>query len=94
MFGRLVSKRKFPSGFFAFVAMSLGLDILLANGQLVRAEDFYKDKTIRFIVGQAAGGGYDTYTRTIARYLGKYIPGGPTTIVDNRSTVAECSLPL
>ena len=63
--------------------MSLGLDLLLANGQLVRAEDFYKDKTIRFIVGQAAGGGYDTYTRTIARYLGKYIPGGPTTIVDN-----------
>jgi len=24
------------------------------------AQDFYKDKTIRFIVGQAAGGGYDT----------------------------------
>ncbi len=31
------------------------------------AQDFYKDKTLRFIVGQAAGGGYDTYTRTIAR---------------------------
>src|SRR5258708_9295468 len=83
IFGRIVSKDKFPSGFFAFVAMSLGLDILLANGQLALAEDFYKDKTIRFIVGQAAGGGYDTYTRTIARYMGKYIPGGPTTIVDN-----------
>lgn len=49
----------------------------------VAAQDFYKDKTIRFIVGQAAGGGYDTYTRTIARYLGKHIPGGPTTLVDN-----------
>jgi tripartite-type tricarboxylate transporter receptor subunit TctC len=47
------------------------------------AQDFYKDKTIRFIVGQAAGGGYDTYTRTIARYMGKFVPGGPTTIVDN-----------
>ena len=63
--------------------MSLGLNLSLANYQPALAEDFYKDKTIRFIVGQAAGGGYDTYTRTIARYMGKYIPGGPTTIVDN-----------
>ena len=55
---------------------------LLANPPAL-AQDFYKDKTIRFIVGQAAGGGYDTYTRTIARYIGKYIPGTPTTVVDN-----------
>ncbi|MSP38464.1 MAG: hypothetical protein EXR70_08245 [Deltaproteobacteria bacterium] len=47
------------------------------------AQDFYKDKTMRFIVGQAAGGGYDTYGRTLARYIGKYIPGNPTTLVDN-----------
>ena len=57
--------------------------LLVANLQPVFAQDFYKDKTIRFIVGQAAGGGYDTYGRTIARYIGKYIPGGPTTVVDN-----------
>jgi tripartite-type tricarboxylate transporter receptor subunit TctC len=57
--------------------------MLLAKHQSALAQDFYKNKTIRFIVGQAAGGGYDTYTRTIARYIGKYIPGGPTTIVDN-----------
>ena len=57
--------------------------IWLTLSALVDAQDFYQDKTIRFIVGQAAGGGYDTYTRTIARYIGKYIPGGPTTIVDN-----------
>ena len=35
----------------------------------VFAQDYYQDKTIRFIVGQAAGGGYDTYTRTIAREM-------------------------
>jgi tripartite-type tricarboxylate transporter receptor subunit TctC len=63
--------------------LALGLTLLLANGQPALAQDYYKDKTIRFIVGQAVGGGYDTYTRTIARYMGKYIPGGPTTIVDN-----------
>jgi tripartite-type tricarboxylate transporter receptor subunit TctC len=46
-------------------------------------QEFYRDQTIRFIVGQAAGGGYDTYTRTIARYIAKHIPGNPTTVVDN-----------
>lgn len=60
-----------------------GVALLLAHGPRLGAQDFYKDKTIRFIVGQAAGGGYDTYGRTIARYIGKYIPGGPTTVVDN-----------
>jgi len=47
------------------------------------AQDFYKDKTVRFIVGQAAGGGYDAYTRTIARHIGKHIPGNPSAVVEN-----------
>jgi tripartite-type tricarboxylate transporter receptor subunit TctC len=80
---RFVSTFNFLSCSFAFLAISLGLNQWLANYQPALAEDFYKDKTIRFIVGQAAGGGYDTYTRTLARYMGKYIPGNPTTLVDN-----------
>jgi tripartite-type tricarboxylate transporter receptor subunit TctC len=48
------------------------------------AEDrFYEGKTIRFIVGLAAGGGYDTYTRTIARHFAKHVPGNPSIIVEN-----------
>jgi len=47
------------------------------------AEDFYKGKTIRFIVGFAAGGGYDTYTRAVARHIVKHIPGNPSTVVEN-----------
>ena len=49
----------------------------------VAAEDFYKGKTIRFVVGAPAGGGYDTYTRAIARHLGKHIPGNPAMVVEN-----------
>lgn len=45
--------------------------------------DFYRGKTVRMIVGFAPGGGYDTYTRLIAKYIGKYIPGNPTVIVEN-----------
>src|ERR1041384_8637506 len=47
------------------------------------AQDFYKDKTLRFIVGQAAGGGYDTYPRTIAHFMSKHVPGNPTAVVEN-----------
>jgi tripartite-type tricarboxylate transporter receptor subunit TctC len=38
---------------------------------------------IRVIPGTAPGGGYDTYTRAVARHIGKYIPGNPTSIVQN-----------
>ena len=47
------------------------------------AAEFYQGKTIRFIVGFAAGGGFDTYSRMIARHIGKHIPGKPDTIVEN-----------
>ncbi len=44
---------------------------------------FYQGKTVRLVVGFPPGGGYDTYTRMIARHLGKYIPGNPMVIVEN-----------
>jgi tripartite-type tricarboxylate transporter receptor subunit TctC len=54
------------------------IDVRTALGQ-----DFYKGKTIRFIVGYSPGGSFDLYTRTIARHFSKHVPGNPTTIVDN-----------
>jgi tripartite-type tricarboxylate transporter receptor subunit TctC len=58
--------------------------VLLLSANLAKAQDsFYKGKTVRIIVGASAGGGYDTYSRTIARHLGKHIPGNPTFVVDN-----------
>ena len=45
--------------------------------------DFYQGKTLRLIVGSAPGGGYDTYTRLIARHIGHHIPGEPATVVEN-----------
>ena len=43
--------------------------------------DFYKGKTVTVYVGYSPGGGYDTYARTVARQIGKYIPGEPTILV-------------
>jgi tripartite-type tricarboxylate transporter receptor subunit TctC len=47
------------------------------------ADDFYKGKTIRIIVGGSAGGGFDTYSRVMARHMGKHIPGHPAILVEN-----------
>jgi tripartite-type tricarboxylate transporter receptor subunit TctC len=49
------------------------------------ADDFYKGKTIRIIVGGSAGGGFDTYSRVMARHMGKHIPGNPAIMVENMS---------
>ncbi|MEA2657486.1 MAG: hypothetical protein QOF64_64, partial [Candidatus Binatota bacterium] len=48
-----------------------------------RAQDFFKDKTLTFIVGYSPGGTYDQYTRLIARHINKQIVGNPTRIVEN-----------
>ncbi|MGE0626245.1 MAG: Bug family tripartite tricarboxylate transporter substrate binding protein [Hyphomicrobiaceae bacterium] len=45
--------------------------------------EFYKGKNVTLIVGSSPGGGYDTYTRLIARHMGRHIPGNPNLIVQN-----------
>lgn len=61
----------------------VGFVFVLALSSGASAEEFYKGKSIRFVVGFAAGGGYDTYTRTIARHISRHIPGNPSTVVEN-----------
>ena len=41
---------------------------------------FYQGKQVVMVVASGAGGGYDTYARTLARYMPKYIPGGPAIV--------------
>jgi tripartite-type tricarboxylate transporter receptor subunit TctC len=59
--------------------------LLLVSLSRAPADDFYKGKTITFVVGFSAGGGFDAYTRLIARHFGKHIPGNPATVVENRT---------
>jgi tripartite-type tricarboxylate transporter receptor subunit TctC len=44
---------------------------------------FFEGKTIRMVVGFSAGGGFDAYSRALARHLPKHIPGNPAIIVEN-----------
>ncbi|HKY08881.1 MAG TPA: tripartite tricarboxylate transporter substrate-binding protein [Candidatus Binatia bacterium] len=57
--------------------------LILARDDTSAQSKFYEGKTIRMIVGFTAGGGYDAYTRTIGRHLGKHIPGNPAILVEN-----------
>ncbi len=55
----------------------------LTGAAAARADDFYKGKVFTTVVGFTPAGGYDTYARNIARYIGNHIPGSPTVIVQN-----------
>src|SRR5271167_257532 len=56
---------------------------LLAALAPARADDFYKGKIFTIVVGFSPAGGYDSYARVLARYIGAHIPGNPTVIVQN-----------
>jgi tripartite-type tricarboxylate transporter receptor subunit TctC len=65
---------------FAAALLILAGIVGQAQGQ---SAPFYKDKTIRIIVGFTSGGLYDQYARILARHMGKHIPGNPNIIVQN-----------
>jgi tripartite-type tricarboxylate transporter receptor subunit TctC len=69
----------------SLIGLSLTGVLLAApgHGQGALAQDVYAGKQITMIVGSGAGGGYDFYSRLLARHWGKYIPGKPTFIVQN-----------
>jgi len=45
--------------------------------------NFYEGKQVSIIVGNPAGGGFDTYARLLGRHMHRHIPGSPKIIVQN-----------
>jgi tripartite-type tricarboxylate transporter receptor subunit TctC len=45
--------------------------------------DFYSGKTVQMLIGFSPGGGYDIYGRTLARHMGRHIPGNPKMVPQN-----------
>ncbi|HMA82094.1 MAG TPA: tripartite tricarboxylate transporter substrate-binding protein, partial [Candidatus Binatia bacterium] len=52
-------------------------------GVAAETEPFYQDKTIKVIVGFTSGGFYDRWSRLLARFVPKYLPGHPEMVVQN-----------
>jgi tripartite-type tricarboxylate transporter receptor subunit TctC len=61
----------------------LGLVAVFSGSSKAGDDEYYRGKTVRIIVGLSAGGGFDVYARTMARHMGKHIPGNPTFLVEN-----------
>jgi tripartite-type tricarboxylate transporter receptor subunit TctC len=56
---------------------------LASSASAAPIDEFYKGKTVTFVVGGSAGGGYDTLARAIGRYIGGHIPGNPSVMVED-----------
>jgi tripartite-type tricarboxylate transporter receptor subunit TctC len=69
--------------FFPAASFLVAITVSIISFASAASEEFYRGKVVRIIVGFSAGGGFDTYARTLSRYMGKYIPGNPTIIVEN-----------
>src|SRR5207244_9131470 len=66
--------------------LMLGLAIALfaidgATAQSV--EQFYRGRTINFLVASAPGGVNDLTARLMSRHLGNHVPGNPGIVVQN-----------
>jgi tripartite-type tricarboxylate transporter receptor subunit TctC len=73
-------------GIHTKAAVCVSLAAALTAGAAIgpaQADDFYKGKRIKFLVGSSSGGGYDTFARVLARHYGKHIAGNPSFVVQN-----------
>lgn len=69
-------------------ATVLGAAVIVA-GPAVAETDFYRDKSVTMLIGSGAGGGYDLYSRVLARHMGRHLPGNPHIIPKNMPGAAS-----
>lgn len=75
----------------ALALLAAGTGPCLAQSDVA---SFYKDKTIRMVVGVAVGSGYDINARAVAHFLGNHIPGKPSIIVQNQAGAGGVTMTL
>src|SRR5262245_28727641 len=77
---------------FRGICIAAGLALVIGGGSapggaLAQTHDpiadFYHGKQVRMIIRSAPGGGYDLYSRLLAKSIGNHIPGKPFVIPQN-----------
>jgi tripartite-type tricarboxylate transporter receptor subunit TctC len=71
-------KRLIPLAGIAFALAAAPIGVASADP----VAEFYKGKTVKFISGGSAGGGFTTVARVLSRHMSQYVPGNPTMVVD------------
>src|SRR6266566_2624238 len=74
-------RSRVPLSLVALLVAGLALASAPAAAQGVA--NFYRGRTVNFVVGFGPGGGYDLYARVISRHIGRHIPGNPIVVVQN-----------
>jgi len=67
----------------AFAALAAGV-IAVAPAVADEVADFYKGRTVTVVVPVSPGGTFHLYAQLVQQHMGKYIPGHPTTVLQNR----------
>jgi len=66
------------------VSLAIALPIVLADASPATAQaDALAGKTVQMIIGFGTGGGYDLWGRTVARHIGRHLPGQPNVVAQN-----------
>jgi tripartite-type tricarboxylate transporter receptor subunit TctC len=68
----------------AIIVLTLAALLLQAKSNVgAQQEASFQGKSIKIIVGFTSGGFYDRWSRLLARYVPKYLPGNPEMVVQN-----------
>jgi len=68
----------------SFKIFAFGVAIFAClGGESQAAAPFFAGKTLTIVVGGEAGASYDLYARLLAQFMPNYIPGHPTTVVED-----------
>src|SRR5690242_5817358 len=69
-----------------YSALAATAAVLVLAPRAVRADavaDFYKGKSINWVLSAGAGGGYSQYAHAFAPFFQKHIPGQPNLVIQN-----------
>ena len=67
-----------------FATVSLAMIATATSAFAQTSDAFFKDKTVKIMVGHAPGGSFDFYARLGAEMLKKHLPGVANVVVENK----------
>ena len=76
------------------VAGLLASFVLAPSAHAQGVESFYKGKQLNLLIGFGPGGSNDVWGRSIARHMGRHIPGGPNIVAQNMPGAGTMKLAL
>lgn len=66
-----------------FALRAIALVLAVATPPAAAQGESFAGKTVQLIIGFGPGGGYDLWGRTVARHIGRHLPGGPSVVPQN-----------